>query len=178
MMIVYSNKHVELDGRYVGAIDRDTYDMRIGCYANGFRTSFKPTVLDPRGYPTLTDKTSWIKIDPPLHVGSAASWSINPDFEAEVRRICDRIAVKTPKTKYHTGDANRGWGNEKPHEDHPNFEIKTNHRTLKAACKKAKSADRWNAEGAPEYTLVVASEKGVVRALNDCEFRKLLWYRG
>jgi hypothetical protein len=77
-LVVYSNKTVSLDGRSVGRIDRDSFQMLSGVKGKTVFFTGKPGTYD-RPH----------TIDAPLYVpavpGSVSSWKINPAFEAAVR---------------------------------------------------------------------------------------------
>jgi hypothetical protein len=79
-LIVYTNNLVSLDGTLVGRIDRASYLTSQGTRG---KTTFKTASVDrmTSGYDTPHE------IGAPLYVGGPDEWKINPEFEAEVRKI-------------------------------------------------------------------------------------------
>lgn len=84
-LTVYSNKIVSIDGTYVGRIDRDSYQTSQGTRG---KTTFFTASVDriASGYDTPHE------ISVPLYVGGPADWTINPEFEAEIRKIMRRAS--------------------------------------------------------------------------------------
>jgi len=77
---VYTNNMISLDGQYVGRIDRATYDLK------GRKPHIQTTFYTPKDgdHRSLSVPHT---IQAMLYVGGPADWSINPDFEAEIRSI-------------------------------------------------------------------------------------------
>lgn len=79
-LVIYSNKTASLDGRSVGRIDRDSYQMTSHIRGKTiFFTGQSGTYDQPH------------EIDVPLYVpsrpGSVSDWKINPAFEEAVRKL-------------------------------------------------------------------------------------------
>ena len=79
-MQVFANKTVLLDGKIVGRIDQDSFQML---------THIRGKTVFFTGEPHNLNTPH--RIDVPLYVpattGSVSAWKINPDFEAAVRKI-------------------------------------------------------------------------------------------
>lgn len=79
-MEIHTNNLVSINGRYVGRIDKDSYQMRTGIKG---KTTFFTGKIGTFNTPH--------EIDDPLYVpavpGSVSDWNLNPDFISAVEEI-------------------------------------------------------------------------------------------
>lgn len=82
-LTVYTNNLVGLGGRYVGRVDRDSY-LFTGSGERRGKTRFF-TKSSEKMHALEYDVPH--EVDAPLYVGGPSEWTVNPDFEAEVRAV-------------------------------------------------------------------------------------------
>lgn len=79
-LTVYSNNTVSLNGRQVGRIDRDSFQMRTGVRGKTVFFTGKPGTYDQPH-----------EMDMPLYVpaveGSVSDWKVNPEFADRVAEL-------------------------------------------------------------------------------------------